>query len=316
MDVRRTSHDGAQRRGPLTLDRRMLVLVVAWLLAACSGEPASTTTPPATPATTAPSAPPAAAAAGLTCRPRGPFDPSSGFYSQFYEDYILSHVFQDVSDGVYVDVGANDPDQSTVTKYFYLAGWRGINIEPNPDMFVLLEKNRPEDINVRVGISDKPGALTFYRFKNAAGLSTFDRKIALLDKAKGADFEEIRIPMTTLEQVLAKHERVTSGFTFLNVDVEGFERQVFASVDLKQHPPSVILAEATIPLTENPSYQAWEPILFSAGYLFAMDDGLNRYYVHPDHKDLLTRFAEANYCVQMDKIAKGVKLNGYMPYGR
>jgi len=109
---------------------------------------------------------------------------------------------------------------------------------------------------------------------------------------------------------------VTKGFTFLNVDVEGFERQVFSSVNLKQHPASVILAEATVPLTETPSYQAWEPTLFAAGYLFAMDDGLNRYYVHPDHRDLLRRFAEAHYCVEMDKISKGIKLNGYLPYGR
>jgi len=287
--------------------RRLLVLVVTGLLAACSGERTAPAPPP-------PAAPPQPA--GLTCRPRGPFTPSSGFYSQFYEDYILSHVFEGVSDGVYVDVGANDPDQNSVTKLFYLAGWRGINIEPNPDMFELLEKNRPEDTNLKVGISDKPGTLAFYRFKNAAGLSTFDLKIALQDKAKGVDFEEIHIPMTTLEQVLAKNEKVTKGFTFLNVDVEGFERQVFSSVNLKQHPASVILAEATVPLTETPSYQAWEPTLFAAGYLFAMDDGLNRYYVHPDHRDLLRRFAEAHYCVEMDKISKGIKLNGYLPYGR
>ena len=58
-----------------------------------------------------------------------------------------------------MDVGANDPDQNSVTKLFYLAGWRGINIEPNPDMIELLEKNRPEDTNLKVGISDKPGTL-------------------------------------------------------------------------------------------------------------------------------------------------------------
>ena len=299
--------------------RKMLVLVVAGLLAACGGAttPVTTAAPPAS-ASPAAAPPPAseAPAVGLTCRPRGPFDPSSWFYSQFYEDYILSHVFQGVSDGVYVDVGANDPDQNSVTKYFYLAGWRGINIEPNPDMFALLQKGRPEDINVQVGISNRPGTLAFFRFENATGLSTFDRKIALQHKMKGVDFEEIRIPMSTLEQVLTTHEKAARGFTFLNVDVEGFERQVFASVDLKQHPPSVILAEATEPLTEKPSYQPWEPMLFTAGYLFAMDDGLNRYYVHPEHRDLLKRFAEANYCVEMDKILKGIKLNGYLPYGR
>jgi FkbM family methyltransferase len=295
--------------------RHLLVFVVTGLLTGCGGKrgdpsTASTAAPPAS--TTASST---ASPVGLTCRPRGPFAPSSGFYSQFYEDYILSHVFEGVRGGVYVDVGANDPDESSVTKFFYLAGWRGINIEPDPNMFALLDKNRPEDINLEVGISDKPGTLAFYRFKNKKGLATFDRKLALRHQAMGAQFEEIPIPMSTLEQALAPYEKVAHGFAFLNVDVEGFERQVFASVDLKEHRPSVILAEATVPLTETASYQAWEPMLFAAGYLFAMDDGLNRYYVHPDHRDLLTRFAEANYCVQADKIAKGIRLNGYLLYG-
>jgi len=81
--------------------------------------------------------------------------------------------------------------------------------------------------------------------------------------------------MSTLDQALAPYEKVAHELAFLNVDVEGFERQVFASIDLEQHRPSVILAEATEPLTER-----------------------------------------ASYCVQTDKIAKGIRLNGYLPYGR
>ena len=54
-------------------------------------------------------------------------------------------------------------------------------------------------------------------------------------------------------------------------------------------------------------------MLYGAGYLFALDDGLNRYYVHPSRSDLLPRFLEANYCVGRDKIDKRIKLDGFKP---
>ena len=283
------------------------VTAVGLLLTSCSrggATPSALTTAPA----------PAATLSGtsIRCPARGPFDASSGYYAQFYEDYILAYVLRDVKKGVYVDVGANDPDENSVTKYFYQAGWRGINIEPNPDMLTLLKKARPEDINLGIGISDKPGFLTFYRFARFSGLSTFNRDLALQHRAKGVEFDTIPIPVSTLDEVFEQHENVKHGVTFLNVDVEGFEQYVFASVDLGHHPATVVMAEATAPETEVPSYQPWQSALFAAGYLFAMDDGLNRYYVHPSHSGLLARFVEVNYCVEMDKIAKGIKLNGYL----
>ena len=51
-------------------------------------------------------------------------------YAQEYEDIILYAIIGDVSDGFYIDVGAYDPVDISVTKYFYDKGWHGINIEP------------------------------------------------------------------------------------------------------------------------------------------------------------------------------------------
>jgi FkbM family methyltransferase len=279
------------------------------IVAACggSGAPAVSSTP------TADAAP---SPAGVSCPARGPFSDSSGYFSQFYEDYILGYVFQGQQTGTYVDVGANDPDKASVTKYFYQRGWRGVNIEPNPDMLALLQKARPEDSNVGVGISDAPGTLTFYRFPTVPGISTFDRAIALDHKQRGFEFQELPIPVTTLNDVLDKNPKVTNGFTFLNVDVEGFEKQVLTGVDLARHPATVILIESTEPDTDIPTYQDWQGILFSSGYLFAMDDGLNRYYVNPSHRGLLSRFVAADYCVRMDKLEKRIRLNSVTPEGR
>jgi hypothetical protein len=45
--------------------------------------------------------------------------------------------------------------------------------------------------------------------------------------------------------------------------------------------------EATRPMTNTPCHQAWEPMLLEAGYLFAVFDGINRFYVRGDLADWL-----------------------------
>ncbi len=247
----------------------------------------------------------------VQCPTRGAFGDGPTYYAQFYEDYILAYVFKDQKSGFYVDVGANDPDKSSVTKYFYQAGWRGINIEPIPELVEKLNKARPEDTNKGVAISDRPGQLTFYKGVNASGLSTLSAKIAASHRAKGFEFTTIKIPVTTLNAVLDEHARDKPEITFLNVDVEGFEKQVLSSVDFKRYRPRVIMAESTAPLTEVATHQAWESILINNGYIFAMDDGLNRYYVHNSQQNLLPKFIEADFCVLRDKLDKHLHLDGY-----
>ena len=152
---------GRRRRHALTRSpavRRILLLSL--LLLALTAAPATADKSTAT----------------IQCPTRGAFGNGPTYYSQFYEDYILGYVFKDQKSGFYVDVGANDPDKSSVTKYFYLAGWRGINIEPIPELVEKLNQSRPEDTNKGVAISDKPGELTFYKgVGDASGLSTLSR---------------------------------------------------------------------------------------------------------------------------------------------
>ena len=291
-------------------------LATSALLAGCS-EPSKPAAAPATPPPSAIAPAPAPAAGGkvtaaIQCPVRGDFGEGPTYYSQFYEDYILGHVFKGQKSGFYVDVGANDPDDKSVTKYFYLAGWRGINIEPIPELVEKLNKSRSEDTNKGVAISDKPGQLTFFK-GSASGLSTLSPKIAASHEARGFTFTKIKIPVTTLNAVLEEHAKDKPEITFLNVDVEGFEKQVFSGLDFKRYHPHVIMAESTAPLTEVATHQEWESILIGNGYLFAMDDGLNRYYVHNSREKLLPKFLEADFCVKWDKVDKRLRLDGFMP---
>jgi FkbM family methyltransferase len=237
------------------------------------------------------------------------------YYSQFYEDYILAFVFRDQKSGFYVDVGANDPNKATTTRYFYERGWSGINIEPNAHEFEKIVSFRPRDINYNVGIGNAEGTITFYEAADSMSpLSTFDRDEAERLSNEGVAFKELPVRVTTLNALLAK--TAVPQISFVSIDVEGFERQVVESIDLAHYHPLVLCVEATVPLSQVAAYEAWEPLVLEAGYLLAMSDGLNRYYVHKDRLDLLNRFIFIDMCVKQSKLKRRVKMDGISSWDR
>ncbi len=256
---------------------------------------------------------------GCRCAPTK-FEGGS-FHGEYYEDYVLSSVLDGVASGTYIDVGANDPVENNVTFLFYERGWHGILIEPNPDFLPFYAKLRPRDVHLNLGIASAAGAMTFYKVTDPpggdgryaeGGLSTFDPAVATRWRRARLTVTESRVPVTTLNKVL--EERPLGEITILSVDVEGFEKEVLESIDLRRHRPLVVVVEACQPGTEIPSYEAWEGLLRQADYATAMSDGLNRYYVPRDRVDLLARFIHVDMCVQRSKLARGVKLDGWAPW--
>jgi FkbM family methyltransferase len=236
------------------------------------------------------------------------------YYSQTYEDYILAYVFKNVANGFYIDVGANDPNVFNVTRFFYERGWRGINIEPNVELFKRIVQFRPRDRNYNCGISNTEGNLKFYQetneFDDLMPMSTFDKAIAERQKKEHRiHFTEILVPVKTLNNLLAKIS--IPEITFITIDVEGFEKQVIESIDLTRYKPVVLCIEAMDPSTENPSYRDWEKLVIDNNYVFAMSDGLNRYYLHKSHIELLPRFIDIDRCVKLSKYKRQVKMDGW-----
>ena len=98
-------------------------------------------------------------------------------YSQEGEDMILKRIFNEKKNGFYIDVGAHHPKRFSNTHYFYLKGWRGINIDAMPSSMKLFNKQRPKDINLEIAISDKKEVLTYYGF-NESALNSFSKEIS------------------------------------------------------------------------------------------------------------------------------------------
>jgi FkbM family methyltransferase len=204
-------------------------------------------------------------------------------FAQNYEDVILWRALKHIENGFFVDCGAYDPSCHSVTKAFYDRGWTGINIEPIPSLAKRFTDQRPLDINLNIAISDRSDCADLYEIVDT-GLSTFSEAVARRHVEAGFSAKRITVQTASLSNVLERFSR--AAIHFLKIDVEGAETRVLAGLDLERFRPWVILVEATQPNSPEPSYQEWEPDLLARGYEFAYFDGLNRFYVSRDHREL------------------------------
>ena len=210
-------------------------------------------------------------------------------WAQNGEDALLAHVLADVEHGFYVDIGANDPETHSVTRAFYERGWSGVNVEPVTEWHARLVAARERDVNLQVAAAATVGTVTLHEFAGT-GLSTLEADVADRHGRAGRASSPHMVVALPLAEIFAAH--VVGEVHFLKIDVEGAEASVLAGADFRRHRPWIVVVEATVPLTGIPSYAEWEPRLLNAGYRFAHDDGLNRYYVSDEHAELAARFAD------------------------
>lgn len=201
-------------------------------------------------------------------------------YAQNGEDVVLRRVFADLAHGWYVDVGASDPVDDSVTLHFYENGWSGLNIEPDAASYERLVQGRPRDVNVQAAVGEQPGRARFWP-TGTRGQGTLDAALA----ASRSPADEVDIEVVRLDDLLAEHAPA-EGIAFLKVDVEGWEGQVLASLDLSRIRPQVVLVEA-VDAQGRPTHEGWEPSLLDAGYRPGLFDGLNRFYCREEDADRL-----------------------------
>ncbi len=157
-------------------------------------------------------------------------------YSQAKQDILFSLLFPGTQ-CLFVDVGARDGifiSNTYILEKDY--GWSGICIEPHPELFKMLEKNRKTKcLNVAVADVDERGeTFKFAMWKEGpighSGLIGIDYKH--LDKIKNYDHEIIKMKCFPLKKIL--RDESISRVDVLDIDVEGAEASVLRSIDFKE----------------------------------------------------------------------------------
>lgn len=213
-----------------------------------------------------------------------------GSFSQKGEDLVIDKILGYKPKGFYVDVGAHHPSKLSNTKRFYLKGWCGINIEPNPSMFKYFLVHRKRDINLNIGISNINNYIKLYAFKESA-MSTFSKtnlkKYQLLGYKLNKTY---KIPVNKLSRILTKHK--VRNIDFLSIDTEGSEMNVLRSNDWKRFRPKVICIETeehdTLLISSKDLKAKISRYLGKYSYREYCTNGLNTIYIDYKHFPIYT----------------------------
>jgi len=209
-------------------------------------------------------------------------------YAQNFEDVMLWRALGHVEDGLYIDIGAQDPTVDSISLLFHQKRWRGIHVEPTAFYSDLLASARPGDTVIRAAVGERVGVLPLYEIPNT-GISTLDAEIAEQHRERGFEVQEKSTPVVTLSAVLDLCKDIP--VHWMKVDVEGFERQVLAGWGRNSSRPWVVVLESTLPLSQTLSHDRWERLILSRDYEFVYFDGLNRFYVHKSQSALRKAFS-------------------------
>lgn len=205
-------------------------------------------------------------------------------YAQHGEDVVLWRALGDRHGVFYVDVGAFDPTYDSVTQALYERGWRGVNIEPQPDRLEAFEKERPEDVNLQLAIGDDDGETVLY-------LPDHPGWASVLDPAEtgthGEDARAIQVTLRRLDTLLS--ELGIEHVDVLKVDVEGAEPAVIRGLLQGPVRPLVCVIEGVAPGVGRAAGDEAVRLLVDAGYAHCMFDGLNHYLTtDPDLQEALS----------------------------
>lgn len=213
-------------------------------------------------------------------------------YAQNFEDVILNRVFKGKKTGFYIDVGAWHPVDHSVTKHFYDLGWSGVNVEPSNIYWKLLQRSRTRDINLHCAVSDKHELIDYLEIPNSGASSSIHSVWGIIAKqgALAKDAIKRKVECITLADICNRYA-IDKEIDFLKIDVEGSELSVIRGGDWKKFRPRVVIVEAVTPFENTPNYSDWEQVLVEADYVFAYFDGLNRFYVRQESRELLPAFA-------------------------
>lgn len=188
-------------------------------------------------------------------------------FSQMGEDMILRKLFENTVNGFYVDVGAYLPKQYSNTYYFYINGWRGLNIDAMPGSMSKFNKIRPRDINVESAISNKKETKTYYIFDQPA-LNTLSSQIARI-REKETVYKikkRIKVQTQTFEDALNKYLPKNTTIDFMTIDTEGMDYFVLLSNNWQKYLPKVVVVEDSDFSYKDPKKSKTYQFLLKKGY--------------------------------------------------
>lgn len=173
-------------------------------------------------------------------------------YSQAGQDEWVMQMLGHPQTGFFVEVGAYDGIQTSNTYALEQAGWKGVCIEANPDVFELLRQNRAST-NIHAAATDGTGSVWFAGDRIVGeGEGTKVRGGALDDL-----LWEVRAPRT---------------IDYLSIDIEGGELDVLSNFDFDEFYIRLMTVEHNLYCEGPGPKDALFELLSGAGFIRVRED--------------------------------------------
>jgi FkbM family methyltransferase len=173
------------------------------------------------------------------------------FYSQVGQDkFIYETFFKDQKQGTFLDIGAHDGVNKSNSLFFEKSlGWKGICVEPIPEVYARLIMNR-ECVCINAGVSDKNGTTKFWRIEGYSEMLSGieenynDQHKARIEKEiqeHNGKKIEIDIKIYDINTLLKEHNY--SHVDYCTIDVEGSEEKILSVLNEKEFDFTVFTIE-------------------------------------------------------------------------
>lgn len=173
-------------------------------------------------------------------------------FSKSGDDIQLMKLINQSTPGTYVDIGCWHPVKASNTYFFSLRNWKGICIDPNPELENLYKKFRPNDVFINCAVGKTEANLNYYMLsENNSSMNTLNLDFLKKHDLEGDIKNTIGIPTFSLKDILDKNVSVNERLDFFDVDVEGFDLQVLQSNDWDKYRPKIVITETDISIKED-----------------------------------------------------------------
>ncbi len=171
-------------------------------------------------------------------------------FSKAGDDIQLMKLINNNEPGTYVDIGSWHPVNASNTYYFYVRGWKGICIDPNPELKSLYKQLRPNDNFINAGIGKSNTSLEYFMLEESS-MNTFSNDFIVKYQLELKIIKQISVPLFSLKEILDKNLNKNDRLDFFDIDVEGFDLEVLKSNDWVKYRPKVIVIETDISIQND-----------------------------------------------------------------
>lgn len=168
------------------------------------------------------------------------------------DDIQLNKLIKEKKPGVYVDIGCWHPVKSSNTYFFHLRGWKGICIDPNPELKKVYNFFRPNDTFINCAIGLKEEKMSYYQLKdNYSAMNTLKHDYIQRHNLEKEIKYIVDVPIYNLKNILDKNISEGDRLDFFDIDVEGFDLEVLKSNDWDKYRPKIILVESNLSIKND-----------------------------------------------------------------